>query len=292
MQKPILVTGAPRSGTTWVGRMISQSAAVTYIHEPFNANLDRFSRRPESHSLNLDCMYFYISKENEYSFHQPVQRLLNDPTNNRVLIKDPIGIFSAEWLASRFDMDVIVMIRHPAAFVGSLKLQNWKHKFTHFLRQPLLIDAHFKPFLPEIERAVGWNADIIERACLLWKLIYHVIGKYCVNKPHWHFIRHEDLSMAPVRGFKAIFAALGLEYPADIQKAIADHSAPLNAGKTPLTPLHRNSRELIHSWKKRLTAVEIQRVRQRLESVSRRFYGAAEWESISACPITFSQPDG
>src|SRR6185369_8506201 len=37
---------------------------------------------------------------------------------DRAVIKDPIAVFSAEWLADRFDAHVITVIRHPAAFVS------------------------------------------------------------------------------------------------------------------------------------------------------------------------------
>ena len=36
----------------------------------------------------------------------------------RMVMKDPIALFSAEWLSTRFDMPVVVIIRHPAAFVA------------------------------------------------------------------------------------------------------------------------------------------------------------------------------
>ena len=45
--RPILVTGAPRSGTTWVGRMLTLAPGVGYIHEPFNPTTDAgISGRP------------------------------------------------------------------------------------------------------------------------------------------------------------------------------------------------------------------------------------------------------
>jgi hypothetical protein len=34
--RPILVTGAHRSGTTWVGTSLGKSRHVCYMHEPFN----------------------------------------------------------------------------------------------------------------------------------------------------------------------------------------------------------------------------------------------------------------
>jgi hypothetical protein len=39
--RPILVTGSPRSGTTFVGRMLALSPGVHYIHEPSTRGLDR-----------------------------------------------------------------------------------------------------------------------------------------------------------------------------------------------------------------------------------------------------------
>ncbi len=55
------------------------------------------------------------------------------------LVKDPIALFSAEWLAATFDMRVLVMIRHPAAFAASIRRRGWRHRFADFLEQPLLM---------------------------------------------------------------------------------------------------------------------------------------------------------
>ena len=38
--RPILIVGAPRSGTTWVGRVLGLTEGVFYVHEPDNEGLD------------------------------------------------------------------------------------------------------------------------------------------------------------------------------------------------------------------------------------------------------------
>ena len=38
--RPILIVGAPRSGTTWVGKVLGSTAGVFYVHEPDNEGLD------------------------------------------------------------------------------------------------------------------------------------------------------------------------------------------------------------------------------------------------------------
>jgi len=64
--------------------------------------------------------------------HDHLLFLLHRIRNDRPLIKDPIAIFSTEWLCKKFNMKVLVMIRHPAAFCSSLKIKNWAFNFNHF----------------------------------------------------------------------------------------------------------------------------------------------------------------
>lgn len=38
-QEPVVVTGIPRSGTSWVGKMLQASGELTYINEPLNPRI-------------------------------------------------------------------------------------------------------------------------------------------------------------------------------------------------------------------------------------------------------------
>ena len=69
------------------------------------------------------------------------------------LMKDPIALFSAEWLADTFDMRVLVMIRHPASFATSIRRRGWRHRFADFLEQPLLMRDLLAPYADEIRAA-------------------------------------------------------------------------------------------------------------------------------------------
>ena len=40
--RPILVTGTQRSGSTWVGQMIASHPRVVYVWEPFNKKVRAF----------------------------------------------------------------------------------------------------------------------------------------------------------------------------------------------------------------------------------------------------------
>ena len=60
---PIFVTGAPRSGTTWVGKMLALSKKIGYIHEPFNTdhNIGRISKQ-----FDYRFQYIEIDEKSKY----------------------------------------------------------------------------------------------------------------------------------------------------------------------------------------------------------------------------------
>ena len=60
---PVLVTGAHRSGTTWVGRMIDLSPEVGYINEPFNPH-----HQPGICACRFPLWFQYVNRDNEHSF--------------------------------------------------------------------------------------------------------------------------------------------------------------------------------------------------------------------------------
>lgn len=139
-------------------------------------------------------------------------------------MKDPIAVFSAETLASLFDMDVIVTIRHPAAIVNSYKALNWNHPFSHFLNQPELMEEHLAPFRPEIEEFAKTEYDIVDQTALLWKLIHYMIIKYRETQTEWIFVRYEDLASDPIEGYRKIFDKIKLPISDRTRHVIQAHS--------------------------------------------------------------------
>lgn len=278
--RPILVTGSHRSGSTWVGKVIAQCPSVRYIHEPFNIQ----------HGLcvcgaKFEHWFTYVSKEdkNEPIFYEHIKHLLSSASDSlqfpaRPLVKDPIAVLSSEWLASTFDMDTIIMIRHPAAFVGSLKRLNWRFGFNHILEQSLLMRKHLFPFEAEIRDHIVRGHDIIDQAVLLWRLIYFVVRKFRDEHNDWMFVRHEDLSRDPLGGFQMLYSKLNLDFSEPIVETIrqySDSSDPIDVSDP--YSVKRNSRDNIWSWKSRLTASEIERIRTKAEDISSAFYSDEDW---------------
>lgn len=302
-RKPILVTGSPRAGTSWTGRMLSQDPSVRYVHEPFN-----ISRRPCSCGLRLPYWFYYLAPQTPASFHRhlkhtifpsfsrfglvnvlteitqtrrirPLSQYMQAYLPHRVLVKDPLALFSAETLAHRFDMDVIVLIRHPAAVVNSYRALNWSHPFSHFLSQVELMEDHLFPFRNEIEAFTKREYEIVDQISLLWKLTHHMILKFQKTHAHWAFIRYEDLVAKPIEGFRKIAEQIKLPFSARTQAAIRAHSLQLPPGET-TTPyaIKQYAVQVSSQWKKSLTSDEILRIQRRVGAISSSFYSEQEWK--------------
>lgn len=313
MNKPILVTGAHRSGTTWVGRMLSLSPKVGYIHEPFNP-LHRVMS-PGICKAKFKYQYTYVTEENESEYFDDIRRvtefrynlflqlrevirkkegirtlanlyggfLVNRYVHDaRPLFKDPMALLSVDWLATRFDMDVVILIRHPAAFISSIKRMDWwePHDFSQFLKQPLLMRDHLNLFEDELNKCTENKFDVIDGGILLWKIFYLMVNKYQSNGNDYLYLRHEDLAQKPGEQFRVLFDRLKIDYTSKIEKEIVEHTRSSNPAEAPGSVMHllkRDSAELARIWKSRLSKSEIERIRVGVGSLCNEFYSDSDW---------------
>ena len=214
-----LVTGAHRSGTTWVGRMIdlcrrsatSTSRSIPIISLDLRLQVSALvpvRQPPQRAPLQTSPQRHAglpVPSRRPVGPHPPTRRRRASPAGwprvhparlrrARPLMKDPIAAFSSSWLASTFDMATIVLVRHPAGFASSLKRLGWSHPFNDFLAQPALMEERLQAFEGEIARMAKVEHDIVDQASLLWRMIYSVLLEYRRAHPDWIVVRHEDLA--------------------------------------------------------------------------------------------------
>lgn len=303
-KRPILVTGTHRSGSTWVGQMLSKARETGYIHEPFNLAIRMGTARDV-----FDCWFQYVGIENEdvfrdviaavLAFQYPLRnnlrkvttiheglKLLKDQSlfwqyqlrGVRPVIKDPIAFFAAEWMAQYFDLSVVVLIRHPAAFYSSLKLMNWQFDFEHLWRQPLLMERYLSPFADDIRDHAVKKKSLLSQAVLFWNCIHRTILLYQKQHPDWQFVRHEDLSYAPTDGFRKLYSTLNLRYTPAVEQYINRRSGAQNSAEHHSNhEFVRHSKANIDNWKRRLTFDEIDYIRKETAPLSDCFYNSSDW---------------
>ena len=198
----------------------------------------------------------------------------------RPLVKDPIALMSAEWLAERFGFEVVVLIRHPAAFAGSLVRLDWpRFDFRNWADQPTFLRDLAGPYADAVRSFDPARQGLLEEAILLWNVIHHVILGYRDRHPGWLFVRHEDLAEEPVKGFHDLYERLDLEWDRVAERIVVRSST----GRAEVPPyLHRtvrrDSRASRWTWRDRLTPEERDRVREGTAEVAAAFYGDRDWE--------------
>jgi hypothetical protein len=292
--------------------MLARSPQVGYLHEPFNVG-----RWPSWTPRPLPHWYQYICQDNEAAYAQIVDNILGFcyPLRNllavrdlrhlaqvpsewtlatcnrlrraRPLLKDPIALMSAEWLARRYGMQVVVMIRHPAAFAGSLKRLDWRFDFRNWADQPLLLRDLVGPYEQQIRSFITHERDVIDQAVLMWNVIHHVIKGYRDRRPDWLFVRHEDLAEQPVDGFRQLYERLDVPWDQRAERTIHRFSTAESRKEVP-TYLHRtvrrDSRAARWTWAHRLNPEERERVREGTAKLASAFYREEDWTPPGEAP--------
>lgn len=300
-KKNILVSGSHRSGTTWTGKILATDNSVDYIDEPFNLNHNKIIDTP------LVYWYEYVSEndspERIKAFESYLDRNLKFRLKNyindlqkaksikqaakfsyiyykkiskpRKLIKDPIALMSAEWLVKRYNLDVLLLVRHPAAFVASLKVKDWKFDYFNFANQPLLVSEKLQKYKSQIDFFVeNPNQDIVKQGILLWNIIYDVVLDYQHKYPNWYVVTHEKLSNNPIQEYEKIFKHFNLEFSEKVKKSIL-LSSEIDSSNN--SKLKRDSKSNITSWKARLSAQEIELIKEGTKEISEKYYTNEDW---------------
>jgi hypothetical protein len=198
----------------------------------------------------------------------------------RPLLKDPHALLSAGLLADAFAMRVVVLVRHPAAFVSSLKRVGWTHDFSHFVRQAGLVAETMPGYADALHEFARRPPGILEQACLLWNVLNSVAVRHRETRPDWLFVRHEDVSLDPLTGFRRLYAELDLHWGADVEAEVRRRTSsgnPAEAEPGVVHQLTRDSAANVFNWRRRLAADEIATVRERTAAVAAAFYSDVDW---------------
>ncbi|HUD11945.1 MAG TPA: sulfotransferase [Candidatus Saccharimonadia bacterium] len=312
LNRPILVTGAPRSGTTILGYVLALPSRVTYLDEPFNFQIGM-------KGVKQQFVYLYEGSPDERYYAKLVSRLLAgqaqfkrhnlskppvgvpasaerlkvqlrqyvrykgtglDLLSWRYLLKDPTACFSSEYLHRNMQMPTVIIVRHPAAVIASYVRLGWRFSLGHLTEQSELMKRYLQSTLAGVDIH---SVSSIEEGALLWNAIYSVLSVYADRNPGMIVIRHEDLSTDPEFMFESLYKQLGLPYNGWFLGRIREYTNSKNVIKPSLGvahELHRNSRAIPFAWHDAFTDRELSRIRELTAPVADRFYGPQEWRRV------------
>jgi hypothetical protein len=307
---PILVSGAPRSGTTFLGKMLGLPRHVFYIDEPLN---------PDGGIMGVDVPFVYIDETTpklEAKFDAMMYELMigqgnfksstsrptavtsvkglarhilnsrthiqykldaRNPVKNRFLIKDPTACFASEYFHQKIGMNIVMCVRHPGATIASYKRLGWHYSLQDLVGQDALMRRSLSKVLGGLDLS---NLTVVQEWAYFWLAIYTVIDEYLANNAAMLMVRHEDLSVDPLRYLSKLYAQLGLEFTPNIQRTILAHTKagnPVDAPNNVAHALKRDSAGAVNRWKEFLTKDEVREIRRITEPVADKYYADFEW---------------
>lgn len=249
IKKWIFVTGCPRSGTTYVGRMLARPLSVDYLHEPFNPDcgLPEITERylylkrgvVDEQGYRLAFQRFFDYKARLKTGIYPNDRLLVrvlkqiggsrsgwslrfarwNRFHNTAIVKDPIGCLLVEYLAKEFGFLPIVIVRHPVAVVSSLLRQPWslKDHYRELCNSKGLKDTLFKS-RPDLLNGAG--DSLVEVAARLWSALNFAIIEQARLAPETTFYTYEEIVLDPLTLFEQMYLRAGLPWGVAVKSQI------------------------------------------------------------------------
>jgi len=312
----LLVTGVPRSGTTFVGRCMALAPTATYLWEPFNqkyrsgipdyypyigpsTDTDKISKYNSiiSDTLMLRHLSPFVEVRPgdglirrivkscginrsffQYRYAQAKQ-FLNG--NRCLLIKDPVAIFLSEHLLRNFNFKIIAVVRHPAAVACSRERLNWGFGFDAWSRQDDLTADLLTPFFASgVDYASYSDAEM---SALQWRLCYGYLKKLEENyKDKLLLVRHEDLLINPREFLNSAFEFANLEFDEQVLRKVNHYMTGTNVERKTmqLSRLERrNANELRYAWKTSIEQSELNKIRDIAGQIAEDLYSTEkDWK--------------
>lgn len=251
---PVLVTGVPYSGTTWMGLQLRDACDLAYLQEPLSPSSDLagYERRFRHHHAfltdrnaaehlpslrRLAAMRPRIRWRNllldrsllarEIREHQ--QRRADRLAGRRPLWKDPIALLSSGWIARNLDAAVLLMVRHPLAFVASVLHRAVPTYAVRTGMESLLHDAEFMrvhgPIAQEdLMRMHHPQTSPVEQVALTWRVSMSVALRELMPVQEQVIVaRYEDCLARPVDLLTRLAGGLGLPIVMSPSAVVAMH---------------------------------------------------------------------
>jgi hypothetical protein len=173
----------------------------------------------------------------------PNRHLLPD---RRLLVKTVHAPLSIEWIAAEFDVDVVIVLRHPGSVLASWLDLDFVDQYVEF---------EVRPALRNLVRSWGVplpGPDQLERTIWRIGMLTTALERAVAAHPTWVVRTHEQLCVDPTSEFRRLYDDLGLNWTAQAEAHLAESD---RAGKGFRT--QRLASELAGDWKRRLRPDQI-----------------------------------
>ncbi len=251
---PLLVTGVPRSGTTWLARGLASDPHTSMPgREPMNprgrqfalgGRVDAWVRRdafgPREAAVLRRC---YRGREVRTLSRYGIRQWAAVLPRTRIVVKDPFAILSLAAIHEVTGALPVVVYRHPAAVLASYRRMGW----TADTRELVALGA------PE----PAADGDLHAMAAM-WSWCHQILLQDLRRIPGYVVVSHQHLTAGGPSAWSTLGRHLGLDLPVSGERTRHTHLTSWLRPRKDLHDFSRSASDVESGWQRQLAADEIE----------------------------------
>ena len=278
------MTGMPRSGTTWLARLLATAEGVALTgREPMNPRGRQYGlagtlsgwvrlREPtpkQRRALRLSHRGLTPMVYGRYGRRQWAAPL----PGTRIVVKDPFAMLSMPAVVRATGATPVLVYRHPAATLASDRRLGWELDLDLNELRPLVrshqLDGH----------PIGLSAGDLPRPGQVsapeamgrfWATLYTMALSDAGDSPGLIVVSHEEAAGGGRFAVEALFDALGLRWSAATAAELAAREKSTTDLETRLHRLDRDPSAVARSWRSAVSDAELAAIEAVTEDARRR----------------------
>lgn len=260
---PILVTGMPRSGTTWVARELAQGRRTALAgREPMNpresqhalgGTVRAWTRIATPTRRQTRLLRFAYSGWDPRVYSRYGHRQWAAPLPwTRVVVKDPFALLSLPAISKVTQAHAVVVYRHPAAVLASFRRMGWAPDPAEVNAIESMDPGHLSQ--PSFESGVlPADAALVAR---MWRALYRAFLFDAPQLTRLSIVAHSELTTGTPTGLRALRRACGLSEGKDQRSQDRPQQVKAPSGHQ-LHNFDRSAQEVREAWRERTSEAEI-----------------------------------
>jgi Sulfotransferase family len=279
---PILVTGMPRSGTTWLARLLATAPGTALPgREPMNPRGRQYALGSTLRgwtSLQEPSVAQRVRLRTAYAGWNPSvfsrygRRQWAAPLPwVRVVVKDPFAMLSLPEIVRSTGASVVNVFRHPAAGLFSYRQMGWEPDLDEIA--PVL-EAHRRLRSADEPESVPRAGDVdqVEAMARFWSALHEValdMAEAAGIRPL--VVAHEELAQGGTEAAQRLFDALGLRWSSESTAEMTRRtSKPREEQPGTLHHFDRAPTEAASRWRTHVSPEEVERIEALTQPVRMR----------------------
>ncbi len=270
---PLLVTGVPRSGTTWLARLLATAPGTALAgREPMNPRGRQYAlggtvigwvRLTDPSPRQRRLLRSTYRGWNPRTYGRYGRGQWRGPLPwTRMVVKDPFAMLSVPTISEVTGARALQVYRHPGAVLASYRRMGWEPDLTEIAALvPVVAEAE-----PRVAELWAGGVDRLSPAArmgVFWTVLQRLALEDLPKAPGTVVVSHSELAAGGPEGARRLFGLLGLDYSEETNHEMT------GSEETPARPghgdpssheLHRFDRrpaDVAESWRRHLDESEI-----------------------------------